>query len=343
MISKKILLGLSCLAMATAVPTSAVAQGVDRSPPSPELKNKGETAWEAYKTMTFHPQPDQHLTDPIIKGAIDLHAHFGPDSYERQRDAFEIARRAKESGMRGLVFKNHWSESASTAFLVRKYAGADGLEAFGGIALNTTVGGINPQAIRYFVDVQGGYAKIVWFPTHDSEHEVTYPHETRRFVRTSRDGKLIPEVNEVLDLIAQHKLTLATGHVFPAEMLMLVTEARKKGIEHIIITHPGLGPQFTDPTIEQLKQVTAMGAYAEVVASELMAPALRDSTIKMIRAVGPAHVFVSSDAGLPGYNHPDALVLAIRELRKAGFTDADLDLMFRKNPAWLIGLPPLPG
>lgn len=340
MLTKKILLGLSSLALIAGV---ASAQGVDRSKPSPALKDKGETAWEAYKTMTFRPQPDQHLTDPILKGAVDLHAHFGPDTYMRQRDAFEIAKLAKEAGMRALVFKNHWTESASAAYFVKKYAGVDGLQVFGGIALNTTLGGLNAQALRYLIDIEGGLGKIVWFPTHDSEHEVTYPHETRQFVRVSKNGKLLPAALEALDLIAKAKLTLATGHVTPEEMLMVVREAKARGIEHIIITHPGLGPQFTDPTIDQLRQVADMGAYPEVVASELLAPTLRESTIKMIRAIGPARVFVSSDSGLPGTNHPDTLVLAIRILRQAGFSESDLDLMFRKNPAWLIGLSPLAG
>ncbi len=343
MIKKALLLGLSCLAIATVGTAGLRAQTIDRSPPSAKIVDKGETAWEAYKKMTFTARPDQHLTDPILIGAIDLHAHFGPDSYKRQWDSFEIAKLAKERGMRAIVLKNHWTESAGTAYLVRKYANVPGLEVFGAVSLNTPVGGINPQAIRYMVDVEGGYGKIVWFPSHDSEHEVTYAHEKRRFVRTSKNGVLVPEVFEVLDLIKQYGLTLATGHLFPKEMIQVVTEARKRGIENIIITHPNLGPMFTDPTIDQLKQVTAMGAFVEVVASELMRDPLKTETIKMIRTIGPAHCFVSSDSGLPGYNHPDALVLSIRTLREAGFTEAELDLMFRKNPAKLIGLPPLAG
>ena len=59
---------------------SANAQSIDRSAPSPMLKNKGETAWESYKNMRIKPGQDEQLTDPILEGAIDLHAHFGPDT-----------------------------------------------------------------------------------------------------------------------------------------------------------------------------------------------------------------------------------------------------------------------
>ena len=79
-------------------------------------------------------------------------------------------------------------------------------------------------------------------PTHDSEHEVKYLNENRESVSVSRDGKLLPEVLEVLSLIAQHDLTLATGHVTPKEALMILREAKNRGVQHMIVTHPLLGP-----------------------------------------------------------------------------------------------------
>jgi hypothetical protein len=304
--------------------------------------NSDLTGWESYKGRSPKPSQNENLQDPVLRGAIDLHAHSGPDSYDRQWDAFDVAKLAKERGMRGFVLKNHWTETAGLANMTRKYANAPGLEIFGGLALNTTLGGINPQAVRYFAEVDGHLAKIVWLPTHDSETEVKYLKAKRPYVIVSKDGALLPEVLQVLDLIAQYKLTLATGHIFAEEMVKVVAEARKRGIDRIIITHPGLGPMYTDPTIDQIRLVTGQGAYAEIVASELVAPAMRDNTLKMIRAVGAAHVVVSSDSGLTGWlNHADALVHAARVLREAGFSEADLNLMFKANPAKVLGLPVL--
>jgi hypothetical protein len=305
--------------------------------PTPQLT---ENAWASFRNSPTKPSVDQKLEDPVLKGAIDIHAHYGPDVYNRQWDPFEIARIAKARGMRGIVIKSHWTESATLAEMTRKYATPD-LEVFGGLSLNTTVGGINPMAVRMFAEIAGHRAKVVWMPTHDAENEVLTLKQSRPFVRVSKDGKLLPQVGEVLDLIAKYKLTLATGHVRADEMLAIVREAKKRGIEHVIITHPGLGPQYTDPTIDQLKEAVAMGGYAEVVANELYGAA-RAKKIELIKAVGPEHVIISTDSGLVGTpNHADALVLSARILREAGFTEPQLDMMFKRNPALVLGLPPL--
>jgi hypothetical protein len=300
--------------------------------------NTSLSHWESYKEGNWRPSQDQMLEDPILKGAIDIHAHFGPDVYHRQWDVFDIARRAQERGMRGIVIKSHWTASADLASLAREYA-APNLEVWGSLSLNTTVGGLNPMAVRAFAETEGSFGRVVWFPTHDSQHEVTVQEATRPYVRVSKDGVLLPQVFEILDLIAKYDLTLATGHVTPDEMLKIVAEARKRGIDRIIITHPGLGPMFTDPSVEQIKQVAAMGAYPEVVAT-MLSPRARAETIAMMRAVGPEHLILSTDSGLTGTpNHTDAFVLAARVLREEGFTENELNLMVKINPAKVLGLP----
>lgn len=321
---------------------SGILLVVSASAVSSQTMPRPTTAWDAFRKQNPAPIPstDHHLRDPILKGAIDLHAHFGPDAYPRQWDAFEIARLMAARGMRGMVLKNHFTESAGTAYLVRKHAGVPGLEVFGGLALNSEVGGINPEAVRYFAAVEGHYARIVWMPTHESEHEVAVEGATRPIVRVSTEGRLLPEVLEVLDVIRDKHLVLATGHVTADEMLMLMTEANKRGIGPVIVTHPNMGPRFTDPTIVQLERAVALGGYVEFVASELLGPR-KAEFIATMRTIGPEHCFVSSDSGLVGsLNHTDALVMSIRALRAAGFGERELDLLFRRNPAMLIGLKP---
>ena len=305
-------------------------------------QSAAQTHWDGYKNRSAKPSVDQHLTDPALIGAIDLHAHSDPDSYPRQWDGFEVAKLAKERGMRGVVLKNHWTETAGLAYLARKY-GTPGIEVFGGLSLDTPVGGVNPAAVRYMVDVVGHYGRIVWMPTHDSEHEVTYNKENRPFVQVSRDGQLLPEVLEVLSLIAQHDLTLATGHVTADEALMIIREARKRGVQRIIVTHPLLGPQFTYMSVDQLREAASLGAYIEIVATNLTRPgAERARVIDTIRAIGPELTFVSSDSGLVGSpNHADALAQAAKTLRESGFGEPALNRMFKENPARLVMLPPL--
>jgi hypothetical protein len=307
---------------------------------STALGQAAHTHWEPYKNGNTPPSVDQKLTDPVLDGAIDLHAHFGPDSYPRQWDAFEIAEIAKARGLRAIVFKNHWSETAGLAYLLRKY-GAQGIEVFGAVTLDTPTGGVNPQAVRYMADVTGGYGRIVWMPTHDSEHEVTYLKQQRPFVRVSRDGKLLPEVLEVLDLIAEHELTLATGHVTPDETLAILAEAKKRGITRMIVTHPLLDPQFTFMSVAQLREAVALGGLIEITAGSLFREgAGRARVLEAVRAIGPDKFFVGSDSGLVGTpNHTDALVLAARVLRDNGIDEQALDAMFKQNPARLLGLP----
>jgi len=296
--------------------------------------------WEPYKLQHPKPSVDQHLTDPALVGAIDLHAHFGPDSYDRQWDAFEVVKLAKERGMRGVVLKNHWSETAGLATLIRKY-GAQGIEVFGAVTMDTPVGGVNPMAVRYMADVEGTWGRIVWMPTHDSEHEVNYYKETRAKAIVSRTGKLIPEVFEVLDLIKERNLTLATGHVEPEEALMIMAEAKKRGITRIIVTHPLLGPQFTNMSLPKLQEAVKLGGAVEITAGTLSRDgAGKTRAIEVIKALGTENVFVGSDSGLVGTpNHPDALAMAAKSLRAAGFGEQDLNWMFKDTPARLVGLP----
>src|SRR6202158_3108126 len=163
------------------------------------------------------------LTAQTLNGVIDIHVHSDPDSVPRSIDALDLARLAKSRGMRALVLKNHYESTASLAYVVRKEV--PGIEIFGGIDLNRTVGGINPAAVERMTLVKGGWGRGVWMPTFDAENQVRYSKESRPFVPVSKDGKLLPEVREVLALIARNKLTLATGHSSPAEDLMLIREA----------------------------------------------------------------------------------------------------------------------
>ena len=84
-------------------------------------------------------------------GAIDIHVHSAPDSTPRSIDAIDLARLAKSRGMRGLVLKNHYEPTASLAYIVRKEV--PGIEVFGGIDLNLSVGGMNSNAVEHMAAI----------------------------------------------------------------------------------------------------------------------------------------------------------------------------------------------
>jgi hypothetical protein len=196
------------------------------------------------------------------------------------------------------------------------------------------------MAVRYMADVEGTWGRIVWMPTHDSEHEVAFYKEARAKAVASRNGKLIPEVFEVLDLIKERNLTLATGHLTPEEVSMVMAEAKQRGITRIIVTHPMLGPQFTDMSLPQMQEAVKLGGAIEITAGTIT----RDGpgkarAIEVIKALGTPNVIMSSDSGLVGTpNHPDALAMAAKSLRAAGFNEQDLNRMFKQTPARLVGL-----
>src|SRR6266852_566351 len=180
------------------------------------------------------------LSGQTLNGVVDIHVHSDPDSVPRSIDAIDAAKLAHSRGMRGLVLKNHYEATASLAYLVRKEV--PGIELFGGIALNRTVGGVNPAAVERMTRVKGGWGRVVWMPTFDAENQVRFSNENRPLVSVSKGGVLVPEVREVIALIAKHHLTLATGHSSPQEDLMLIREARAGGVQSIVVTHGMLPP-----------------------------------------------------------------------------------------------------
>jgi uncharacterized protein DUF6282 len=274
-----------------------------------------------------------------LNGVIDIHVHCDPDDRPRSIDAIDIARLARDRGIRGLVLKNHYAPTESMAFLVRKVV--PGIEIFGGIALNRPVGGVNPAAVERMTRVKGGWGRVVWMPTFDAENQVRFSKESRPFVPVSRAGALLPEVREVLALIAKNKLTLATGHSSPAEDLMLIREARRAGVQSIVVTHAMLPP--VGMSVDQMREAAGLGAYVEFVYNALIGPSRAfdiPEYARAIRAVGPEHCILSSDLGQAGNPlHPDGLVAFFAALRSQGFTVAEIERMAKVNPAKLLALP----
>ena len=275
----------------------------------------------------------------LLDGAIDLHLHIDPDTPVGNVDAIEIdgMRRAQAEGLRGFVIKNHRETTASVAYLVRKEL--PGIEAFGGIALNRIQGGINLAAVEYMAtQIRGRPFRVVWMPTRDSEHSVRRSDQPNRpFVAVTLDGELLSEVKEMIGLIAEHDLVLATGHLSAEEGLQVVREAHQQGVEHIIVTHPMIGSITMSEA--QMKEAASLGAFLEFDYRVLLAA---PEETDMIRALGPEHVVID-EFWTPGdreYGKRDELAAWVKEMNERGFSNRELDLMVKVNPAKLLGLSP---
>ena len=273
-----------------------------------------------------------------LAGVIDIHVHCAPDSTPRSIDAIDLARLAAKRGMRGLVLKNHYQPTASLAYIVRKEV--PGIEVFGGVDLNLSVGGMNPFAVEHMAATTGGYGRVVWMSTFDSEAQVRYSKQDRPFVRVAQNGQLLPETRQVIAVIAKHDLVMATGHTSAEEALMLIREARAQGVKHMVVTHAMLQPIHMSDA--QMVEAAKMGAYIEFVYNGLIG-SYKESTFqdyaRAIRSVGVEHCILSSDMGQPGNPlHPDGLIALFDGLKKEGITQAEIDRMAKENPARLLGL-----
>jgi Family of unknown function (DUF6282) len=288
---------------------------------------------------------------PSLAGVIDIHAHIAPETallnFKRAYDAIEAAQIARIYGMRGLVLKEHNTETASWAYLVSQVV--PGVEVFGGIALNKAVGGINPVAVESMALTRGRLGRVVYMPTIDAA--VRNPPGSPRAVPVSRNGQLLPEVLEVLKVVAKYDLGLSTGHVSAEEALMVVRAAKEAGVKKMYVQHPNHGGIVMSMT--QMKEAVRMGALIEIVLSgegftggKVQAinaenPVMDYGPQKLadIRELGPANIVISTDLGQPGrVNYAQAFQLALAILAKSGFSQAEIDMMTRQNPARFLGL-----
>ena len=237
-----------------------------------------------------------------------------------------------------MVLMNHFDPTAGLAYLVAKYT--PGLEVYGGIVLNRLVGGINPAAVEHFTRVEGGRGKIVYMPTLDSENEVRRNGSGAPFVRISEGGHLLPQVLDMLDLIAKHKLVLSTGHSAPEEVLMLVREARARGVDKVLATNPLYWA--IDMSVEQMAEAARLGAYVEFIYYSVGRPGATvtmDAYADAFRAIGPEHCILSSCGGQASLPiHTYAWEELLRGMREHGLTEEEIGRMPKVNPARLLGL-----
>jgi hypothetical protein len=273
-----------------------------------------------------------------LQNVVDIHAHCDPDVVPRSIDALNLVRLAKQKGFRGLVLKNHYEPTASWAAFARQET--PGIEVFGGIVLNRAVGGVNPTAVERMANVKGGFGKVVWMPTYDSENHVRVTKETRPFVSVSRNGQLLPEVLAVFDVIAKRNLVLATGHSTPAEVLMMIREAKKRGVQSIVVTHAMI--QYVAMSPQQIQEAARLGAMIEFVGNGILGInkefEARDYA-KSMQLAGWDSVILSSDFGQKGNPlHPDGLEQVFRLLRAQGITEDQINRAVKQNPARLLNL-----
>jgi hypothetical protein len=297
--------------------------------------------------------PTLVAANPLV-GTIDMHVHAAPDTASRSVHDIDLALKAREMGMRGVLTKNHEFITNDRAYLVRQVV--PGVEVFGGIVMNQSVGGINPIAVDNMVKFTGGCGKIVWLPTHDAANHKSFfakKPDAGGIRVIDASGNVIPQLREVLKIVAKADIIFATGHVSAKEVLASVKAAKQEGVRKILVTHAMQSPG--ELSIDDLKQCVEVGAFIEhCYLTYLMGPQAAlgwmkgwkhvsiDEFAKAIKEVGAQNTVIATDLGQ--YMSPtpaDGMKEFILGLMSKGITQEQINWVAKKNPARLLGLEPM--
>jgi predicted TIM-barrel fold metal-dependent hydrolase len=156
------------------------------------------------------------------------------------------------------------------------------------------------------------------------------------------DGRLVPEVFAILEVIKAHDMVLATGHISTAESMTLVQEARSMGISRIVVTHGTTMSYWTGMTVEDMKALAGMGAYIEHCLHVMMPTTYRMDPKEMVQtvsAIGPEKCILSTDFGQDFHPMPaEGMRMGIATLLRAGMEEVEVGMLVKDNPARLLGL-----
>jgi hypothetical protein len=295
------------------------------------------------------------VVNRLLDGSVDLHVHPYPSPFPRRMDAAEAAQRAADAGMRAIVVKSHHHDTATDVAALRAHGiDASGIDVFGGIALNTQVGGLNPHAVNLSLAMGG---KVVWFPTiaspkhieHHREHpQLKFPSlavdlipEEPIDVFANGEGRLRPEVHEILRMIGEADAVLASGHMPAQSIIAVFAAAKEHGVRRMIVNHPNFVIEASKDEVKTLVELGALIEHSLCMYDEESSfhNWQIDTLVDWVRWVGPEHSSLGSDLGQAGNPFPaDSFRKICSRLLEAGMTETEVRMLVADNPARLIGL-----
>ena len=295
-----------------------------------------------------------------MRNWYDLHLHAGPEVIPRKYDAIQAGEALAQEEMAGAVLKSHYF---STVPFVQMAWARGCKNVWGSVTLNHYVGGLNPFALRGSLGMchEGcSLLKMVWMPTvHAAAHlrvrradgeRYDVPPEWTGGIITGTPVDQVPPIDvtasevqdslkEILRIIADNDLILATGHISKEEVFHLVPLARSMGVQKIILTHPAY--ETTELTVEDILQLTALGGvYAEQSYALMPIDHLTPADVAAyIRGVGAQHTILTTDLGQRSrMSSGEGMKLFASLMEAEGISAQEIDLMARENPARLLGL-----
>ena len=290
--------------------------------------------------------------DDLLIGAIDPHVHTGPSIAARALDHLDYAKQASEAGFAAIVTKDHDYAGVMTAALISKHYPDLKTKIYSGIALNNVVGGLNPYAVEHTAAMGG---KIVWLPTLTAENHFRW-EKTANWVHPASTSKIRPaspvpvlnpdksirdDMKEILDIVAKNNMTLASGHLHVSETWIIFEEAKKRGVQRLIFTHP---EDIVDASLNDVKGIANMGAYVEHSLCMFLEGCKfksceAEDLKKQIDAAGVDQTILCSDLGQVGtFNPIDGIRRGIKLCIEFGYSDADIRKMVSTNTARVLGI-----
>ena len=277
-----------------------------------------------------------------LKGIIDMHIHSAPDIRKRKMNDLELMEAAVSVGCRAMVIKSHNVPTMDRAALVNmvcreKYPDSS-FQMFGGISLNLPVGGLNPYAVEAALKLG---AKVVWLPTNTSSNHRKKENKDGG-VEVVRDGKIVPELETIFQLIKEFNVVLATGHISPYECFCVAEAARNAGVEKIVITHPefhivGMSMEERKRIVKDYDVLLEM-VYAPPIGGGVYKKNLPEN-VETMKEIGCSHFIVSTDSGqLQNPLWYESLGEYVDYLFEAGFSKEEIETMTQKNPARMLGI-----
>jgi len=302
------------------------------------------------KTIEEYSDAPDAVIDNILRGAVDLHCHSGPSVMPRSLNHLQAILEAQDAGMHAVLFKDHYYSVTPVAKYIEETMPSLRLNLLTGVALNNTVGGLNPYAVDHCFKLGG---RIVWMPTFSAANHLRHGH--RHVILPTKEEMLRPtglsvvndkgdlkdEVKPILDQIAEFDCVLSAGHLHISEIWPLFDEAKKRGVTRLLVNHPTF---VVDANLRDIKELSGMGAYIEhsfcMFINETYNKKFTGAQLKeLITAGGVDRTILGSDLGQAKNPHPVAGFRAVIRLCLAlGYGEADIRKMIGLNACQLMGL-----
>jgi hypothetical protein len=255
-----------------------------------------------------------------LKGFIDTHLHTAPDIKPRLISDIEAALQAKNEQMMGIVVKSHVEPTSGRAALASQVTG---LMVWGGVCLNQSVGGLNIQAVNTAA-MMGG--KVVWFPT-----------TSRDQIKLNRDQKTEELLEEILTIILENEMVLATGHLKVEDTFHILDLAQSMGLSKVMVNHPLT--QVVGASLEEQKEMsrTAFLEHCYVACLPGHDQLDPERIIQSIKEIGAERCIMATDLGQ--FQNPEPVLgfkTYIKHLMDSGISWKEIFQMCHINPSQLF-------